>query len=80
VLFKAAELYVQSSVFQNASCSAPDMTFSDSDEAYFRSVALFDVINGNDSSKLARFKGLGKKMLTLHGTGDPLVPLNGTVQ
>jgi len=64
VPFKAAEIYVQSFVFQNVSYSAPDMTFSDFDEAYFRSVALFDAINGNEPSKLARFKRLGKKMLT----------------
>lgn len=76
---------IASQAFKNASGDGADLwktlSYAQFDNSIDRSLALqpvFDNIN-TDNPDLSAFKARGGKILTLHGTADEAIPVQGTV-
>lgn len=77
--FTSAEYWIQYFVYQDPSYDANNMTFAEFDIAYNRSVTLFNSVIGTDQADLNDFQRLGKKLVTWHGTADPLISPQGSL-
>jgi feruloyl esterase len=57
-----------------------NMTFSQSDQVYFRSIALLEPLLGGEYPDLSAFRRNGGKLLSYHGLADNIVAANGTLR
>lgn len=71
--------WLQVFLARNASYNTATLTHEQWDRFYRQSVDEYTSVIGTDNPDLTNLKNAGTKVLAWHGTQDPLIPSNGTV-
>lgn len=71
--------WLQVFLARNASYDTTTLTYDQWDRFYRQSVDEYTSVIGTDNPDLTDLKNAGTKLLAWHGTADPLIPSNGTV-
>ncbi|KAM5354720.1 hypothetical protein ACJ41O_001367 [Fusarium nematophilum] len=66
-------------VLQNASADLNGLSHEDYSRLFRQSVNRFASVIGTADADLTDFKRAGGKMISWHGTADPLIPFNGSI-
>ncbi|MFE4453281.1 tannase/feruloyl esterase family alpha/beta hydrolase [Streptomyces sp. NPDC056796] len=78
--FQVPALWVQLWLEKDPSFDLSTITYSRFTQLFKQSQAEYDKVIGTDDPDLSAFRRSGGKLLTWHGSADPFIPTQGTVE
>jgi hypothetical protein len=78
--FMISKAWIQNLVFKDPGFNVSQITYSDFFAAWAQSSEQYSWLIDTFNTDLSAFRDAGGKLLTWHGTSDPLIPYQNTVQ